>query len=308
MNQEAKRFLQNLEENLKSNLINFNQLEKLIRYFAQHYKYTRSFYNIQLKELIRARSEKLECIEDACKEFNHVDKLSFLRKEYVKNWGRCNAPKESVFYCGDANGVPIFEVKPQEGSYLVVSTFVHNIKPEIDLILPVIGVKQIIDNIKDGLIVDLLKEYDIQSRKSNEELIIDNHFAEWFMAVVELHPLGVRCYELTSILYRIISEMHKDANGLIYPSLASKVSGVNIALKTDYVERNLKVSRAFIYLVLSCDKELGTIILKPLKGSDKIHNDGMGQIEWNHSLEHYPNYILDPKIPPKILEFSHFTF
>lgn len=297
--------LRNLEHIAKDNTIPFNLLQQALTRFLIDVGYTRTPYQINVPMLFRARAKHFGSIEEACDYFNHTDRLAYPNSNpnlpRVKlSWGRCNGPDESVFYCSDENIIPMFEVRPSKGDYLVTAQYSYVLKDRIPLILPVIGVREIHQSLtnrqsNDNLANIISKDMHFTQGASEEILAIDQYLADWFTKVVD--ESCQHYYKLTTALYQFFTkntrlESGRRFCGLMYPSVAGEESGVNIALEPSFVDTRLYIQGASICRIEDYDPVSRCYTTEPLKQLKRIRPNG--EFSWTDD----PNSSCRPRFCP----------
>ena len=254
--------------------------------FLNYWKFHRTPYQMYFQGVYRARAVSCDSIEKACEVLGHIDGLSSAPDKFAKAC-RCNKDGKSVFYCSNENGVPIFEIRPEIGQYIVVAGFKPKRHSTFDLQLPIIGVKQIRESLYNrnpfDIMVNILSE-DMHYQKDffdKVSLLIDSNLARWFSERID--DSNKYIYRLTSTFYQILTNNVRydedKIHALIYPSVESNVTGYNIAIEKEIVNDGLKVGRATIYYLL--DKKQNEYVLQPLKEIDRII--GGSTIVWRNS-------------------------
>jgi hypothetical protein len=206
--------------------------------------------------VFRSRTANVPTLEAAELKFDRSSKLSYPKgdaTDYI-GLGRCNKAKNAVFYCASENGVPIFEVRPQVGDYVSLAQFRHKTQAQFMFYAPLVGIKQIRENLIKHNISNAwqktLEEDWVYKTKHSHLIKIDDMVSGWFLKSVDQN--NKHYYRLTTIIYNILTEKIRYGgttlmDGLIYPSVASDTNGFNIALKTEFVDKNLDFHNAIIY-------------------------------------------------------------
>lgn len=277
----------NIIENMASRReVSDDQLNYFLVSFLNKAKFHRTPYMMHFQGIYRARAESFNSIEDACAEFAHVEKLSYPPDEFAKA-SRCNRHGYSVFYGSNENGVPIFETRPEIGQYVVVTGFKPRKKGTFDILLPIIGVKQIRENLSlrdpsDSMVNILSEDMHYKENSDLVSLEIDNHIAKWFSTPA--NESNKHIYRLTTAFFQILTNNVKydddEVHALIYPSVESDITGYNIAIKKKVVDSGLQVQRATIYQVI--EKKFKEYALQPLREIDKIEESG--KITWRELI------------------------
>lgn len=220
--------------------------------------YFRTPYRLSPTLVFRARGldVNVDTLEKAEQKLDRIRELSYPYEEVLSRipLGRCNKPREAVFYASNENGVPVFEIRPKVGRYVVLSSFRSQTNNPVKIQAPMVGVKQIRDNlIRTGRAVkwaELLAGDSVYVTEHADLIRIDDLLSEWFMKSVD--DTNRFYYRLTTIVYKIMTENTLYGgkvlmDGLIYPSVASEATGVNFAMKTKFVDDNYKFFGAGIY-------------------------------------------------------------
>ncbi len=266
----------------------------------QDYNYEKHPFNFKLDGVIRAS------VNDDENWFNDIDRLSYPnRNKYKKiriNFGRCNFPDTAVFYCSSENGVPVFEVRPEVGQYIVLSNWASKVSDKIEFYGAAIGVEAIIKSLgRNDSFIKTLSQDDIFKDSTTQDIKnIDRYVAKLFM---EKASENDRIYWLTSAITRIhfenmvLSKSGKKLQGLIYPSVASMITGSNLALTTSYVDQNLRLIGASMYKLVEHDVDKMEYKLTPVK--TLMRADNYGLLDWQDISKRHAGkyYILSPQTP-----------
>ncbi|QHV99302.1 hypothetical protein [Spirosoma endbachense] len=261
--------------------------------------YKRSFYNLVFPAVHRAAAKHDESW------FNDSDGRPVLSKlhcppDSISSLGRCNWAGDPVFYCSSENGVPIFEVRAELGNTVALSVWVdkRNTKPMIDHNIEtvglVIGVKHIFDRLPDGDPFKTMLRHDDIFKAGTSEAIkeIDAYFGDLFIqSSAEVENL----YLFTSAIARVyLNHMNSPSAGkvqaLIYPSVESKLSGLNIAFNKTFARQHLKIRGAGLYTVEEHEPDKSRYSLKPTKGiaNSKVdHGPIWRKFHAKHDSERY---------------------
>ena len=273
--------------------------------------YVRTPYLTYPDLLFRSRAVDVASIDLAEKEFARVRDLSYANSDVIHHvgQGRCNNPKEAVFYGANDNGCPILEVHPKQGNYIVLATFRNKQRDiKVEVLAPIVGVKKIVENFKKGNYgegwVRMLQD-DFTFITEHPHLTkIDDMVSDLF-----LKPVDDTCkhyYRLTTIIYKIMTEYIEHikhdksrikVDGLIYPSVAAQATGVNYALKTSYIDDKLDFFEALIYYY---KRDVGGCMeLYMLKGAREVEITDGDNLIWKPVSSDTKPYLLCQGAFPK---------
>lgn len=264
------------------------------------YNYEKHPFKLKMEGIVRAS------VNDDENWFNSLDRLSYPnRRKYKKlriKFGRCNFPDEAVFYCSSENGVPVFEVRPGVGQYIVISTWESKISEKIEFYGAAIGVEAIINslNIRDTF-VETLRQDDVFREETSQEIKeIDRYVAGLF---TEKFEGDERLYWLTSAIskihfdYMVLPDSGQKLQGLVYPSVASQITGANLALSTSFVDENIQLKSASMYKLIQYEEDKMEYVLAPAKTLMRINEKG--DLIWQDISQRHAGkyYILSPETP-----------
>jgi len=149
--------------------------------------------------------------------------------------GRCNFENQPVFYCSDKSTTAIAEIlkyKNPLNQYLYLS--VWKLKPGYDInIFPLLGKAK-----QKGLVKDM----DILKIISNEEKrkMANEQFLE-----IEKYFYDLNHSKSASICHIMFNRKYLPSDCIFYPSIIDTETGINISLKTDFVDKTLSFQRAY---------------------------------------------------------------
>jgi len=191
---------------------------------------------------------------------NNLKDMTYPPAKLITKYQRVNRPGQSIFYCCAGRRVPFFECFVKTGDKFILSQW----KTVSRLFVNNIGYSN--DNIMG-----------LQPKSSDElkeaNILIRNFIDEEFTKIVS---------EGKEYLYKIsiaLAEKHFSDdifNGLLYPSIAIKGRSDNLALKPQYVDKNLTIGRVeFIQIILvkGFEYKIKVLDLATSFGKD-------GSIEW----------------------------
>ncbi|PMD97422.1 hypothetical protein BWI97_07265 [Siphonobacter sp. BAB-5405] len=217
-------------------------------------------YKLDPMPVYRAQSYTAKGLEEVQKEFSHPKRFSYPCKNILERFckpGRCNTLKKPVFYGSDDSAIGVFEIRPEKGDYVVRSIFAPKENSTDELHLVTLGYNKIVESLgqhesKSG-ILKMLRDDPMRFTSQRQHTnALDNYMSEWFLK--EVNDENRYYYKLTTALYELYVNSTYDNtgrkfDGIIYPSVAGRFSGVNLAFETNYVDRNLELVDAVIYQV-----------------------------------------------------------
>lgn len=275
---------------------------KLVNVFAQ-VEYERHHYHNHWSQVIRASCQDNPAFfnDTQDKRFVDVQRFSY-PPDHRASIGRCNWGGKPVFYCSSENGVPIFEVRPKINQTIVLSNWVdkRNEGPEINHPIRldgfITGVEQLLATLPDNITNKTLKESLLNDDLFNPAIPtaikeVDTYVGKLFS---ESHIEGSNLYQFTSSIAQLLMS---GLDCLVYPSVESRISGYNIAIKKEIVRDRLKVYGAAMYQVVERDEQIARYVLKPKK-SLFIHPVYKKPVWLNvHSKHDHERFIIDPTTP-----------
>lgn len=206
-------------------------------------------------------------------EFENVSQLGLKIRsnDLDSNYGRANRPNESIFYCSDNFGLACAEVL-----HNVTDSFNRKIKIAVTTVSvwetlktinitplfyskPVLELRKEVANIKDKLskhyrsnklfkeetldVSDLIFEFFCDEFLKNEiRAPYDYKFSVWYMWKLK------RMNDLISSNFK-----ENKFDGIVYPGVAMKYRGDNIALIADDLDKKIKFKTAFELICTSFD-------------------------------------------------------
>lgn len=217
----------------------------LIRSFKLGYNGNHSTYGSGMMLLHRARLAH----ESAA--YDKVSELWYPPKEHTKH-NRANLPGETIFYCASGNATSILELRPNVGDVISMMTCTLSKDPlKVKLIYPT-------------------------------EFFVEYGLAEQYI------PFETLCYEVfrrtcyTPFDYIISGGLGSlffqftDIDGLVYPSIASELKGVNVALRAAVADKYLTPLSFRAYRVIELRSPFDMIVqcvatAPPSKKGDNIN-------------------------------------
>ncbi|WP_026629429.1 hypothetical protein [Dyadobacter alkalitolerans] len=128
-------------------------------------------------------------------------------------------------------------------------------------------------------------------------LELDLALSQWFTRKVDAS--NRQTYKLTTAFYEMLVKQiayfddHEFVECLIYPSVESEVSGFNIVMERNFVQRNYNLISAVIYKIEM--KEEKTYVLRSLRSSANIRPKGT--LIWERFYDCDAIWTLSPNSP-----------
>jgi hypothetical protein len=175
--------------------------------------------------------------------FEHVDQLWYPPAPSVTSLGRANCPGSSVFYCCPDDSIPIFELRPEEGDLITILRCKPK-SPATPLLISV-SVYQAARNVGAKIAGDepppefsLAAWLGHDPRRQAINRLINDFLTQEFKKVV--NSGREHDYKITAAasecLYNSEAYGSKVAQGIAYPSVASKFVNANMALLPNAVD------------------------------------------------------------------------
>jgi RES domain len=246
------------------------------------------------KLLYRAR------VNEKDKQFLHLDQLTLRKHQDVKSFGRANQPGESIFYCSTNMNLACGEVlqdmrysfQPKyEAGFATVSVW-KTIK-EIR-VAPmyysdeVTKVRKDIAAYKEGNRKQL-KEWNKVSHATLEisDLIMEffcDEFSKGDINYEDDYKFSVSYTRRLQDANTLIAPEHRKErfDGVVYPSVALKFAGDNVALFDDNLYTKIKFQTAYEVVCTHFDFDIGTLNSFFLHEIESI--DGQGNIVWKKAM------------------------
>lgn len=290
--------LNRIKDLLNHPAIDCEDLLRKVRVLLRDIRYQKRPIIYRTSSLVRATRNPSE------EWFDNVSKFGHPTKEILAKYGRfgrCNWPTDPIFYCSSENGIPVFEVRPAIGDYIVLSNWSNKRGGRIEFSGMAIGAKTIVGALQDNHpFIKLLSRDEVFSDSDNESIAeIDSFLGQLFVEDVAHNE---KLYQLTSsivksLLVYLASPSGKRLDGLLYPSVAGNLSGFNIVLTTNYVENNLKPSEARMYRILDHSEEANQYVLQPIKRVKGSYSSG--ELVWESVTQEIANqqWVLSPDSP-----------
>jgi len=182
--------------------------------------------------------------------------------------GRCNFPKLPVFYCSDNALTALIEVarnnrgeskkyyvskweimEPEET--LIFETFLQSKLPDDNLYK--VFQKDIIEKVKEPFEKEFQKKFDLEREKGLLE----------YLSFLDSSFINDNDYSLSATLaHRTLYGNHNFRTDiLMYPSIQTKLKGINLAIQPNFVENYLKLKRLYKVSLKNFDSKNGHVII-----------------------------------------------
>ncbi len=241
--------------------------------------------------LFRAR------VNDNKKDFENISELGMKQKENVFNYGRVNCPNESVFYCASNFELACSEVlqnikysfNPQKEIGITTVSEWETLK---DLhISPIYYSKAVMERRKDieefkRNNSEFLRKKGVMTSETLDvsDLILEffcDEFAKIKIATPDDYKFSVwYAWRLKRMNDQIVAQYEDNKfDGVVYPSVAMKFKGDNIALFDNDLDSKIKFKTAYVILCAGFDFENVSFKSFKIRELDSIDKDG--RLKWN---------------------------
>jgi len=293
----------NLETLAADTKINDSNFNSCISEILKRYDYQRTVHFYKMKAVFRARRVDCGTLDDAISVLDNIEQLSYPRSPEDNKIGRCNFFGKPVFYCSSDKGTPIFEIRPNLGNFISLTTFVPKEKDSFELTFPIIGVKQLLKSFSQRKIHKSITEMIEKEMNSLKPAIleIDNYFAELF--VKSISEQNNYLYKITAAYFSHVNSCAVEGrkmDSLLYPSVESEISGYNLAIETPFVDRELIAKNTEIFYLESIDNS--TYHLVPV--CTAVRQDANGNIEWK-KIKTDKRFLLNRLDPSPVFPFRY---
>lgn len=166
--------------------------------------------------------------------------------------GRCNFENEPIFYCSDKSTTAIAETlkyKNPLNHYLYLS--VWKLKPDNN-----INIFPLVEKAKQK---GLVKDLDILKIISDEE---KKNIVKKQLLEIEKYFYDVDHSKSASISHILFNRKIFPCDCIFYPSIIDTETGINISLKTEFVDKNLSFQRAYKFELFGEKGNYKTELLK----------------------------------------------
>lgn len=213
---------------------------------------------------------------------DEADKLKYPPSECVKNYGRANLKKQSVFY-GTFNFITaIKEMKPEKGDLITVSRWTLKIENDPLIICPMF-LRQPKDGSTNVRLLNIYNSFIIDLQKlppSVSELFFEIHkfYSDCFAR--EIDKADNQGYIVTALLADKILNQYKNGivDAIIYPSSKEDLRTENIVIKKESFDKKYLLSETVEKKLLDFSEHGDRYVFELLGKSSKIEDN---RILWN---------------------------
>lgn len=213
-------------------MINKNSSDKIISDLTSKYGFLlnlRNENNTQnfQHDLFRVR------IANKHEHINGQEQLSYPKSNVSS--GRCNFENDPIFYCSDKSTTAIAETlkyKNPIDNYLYLSVWRLKFGMNINIFPFLDRAKQ------EGLLVDI----DVLGVISDEE---KRNIAKKQLLEVEEYFYDIDHSKSASICHILFNRKNFPCDCIMYPSFIAAETGINVSIKTDFVDKYLMFQRAY---------------------------------------------------------------
>ena len=189
--------------------------------------------------------------------------------------GRVNDSGEAIFYASIGKGVPLFELDPNIGDTIAISTW----KTTDEMLLNQVGYTK-----EAGTELKSLREFEsvFKFREDMKNFGEDNEFVYYFFATQFIRKIAQEDsnrYKLTNAISQHLMA-GDNMQGIFYPTVKMFGNSDNIALKADFVDSSMKlVSIEYVKIIEKTDSNFKYDTL-----DSATVWDSSGRIEWSGRL------------------------
>ena len=212
--------------------------------------------------------------------FKNVNELIAPGPKFIKKIGRCNAQNESIFYCSTDPYTALFEINPNANQEFTIIEFKLNKKFENLNVIGIYDLSQISYDLSN-LFKNHYKFKGADREYIDKLFFIDDFLSNEFKRIIPMHEsyfykitLGITKYFLND--NKIDEPGIKSANpsnGIVYPSVALAISGINLAIKPKYAYTCIKPDSIMKFKII--DKpDIHNYKIKRTHKSTKIKSNG----------------------------------
>lgn len=211
-----------------------------------------------------------------------IENIKYPKPEIILKYGRCNKPKQSIFYAGFIKPTILMELNPDVGDLITTSTW--KIKDDRKMVYCPIFLNQPTDGTlnPDSFILEQTFDKSIKLYSEEERKLIRyvNQFvADEFSKEVKSsngYEYFLSAYFSNIILYEV---NRGKIDAILYPSVKDKLSSGNIAIKPNVFEKNYILYEVTESIMLNKIPE-GNHILLEEKGITRTFDFENDDIKW----------------------------
>ncbi len=183
--------------------------------------------------------------------------------EAVVEAGRCNAVNESILYCSTYLPTALIECKVQNNTYWTISEF-EIISGEL-LHIKELGIRKHKFREQAANTLEFPDMYEgVEKSLIKKNTLIDDHIHKCF--VHERSKNNVQYKKTVAITHYFLKApaAEQRIDGLLYPSIAAKLHGYNIAIRTNVAKEKIRLKNVQFVKVTILDKTKDQIVIVPL--------------------------------------------
>lgn len=264
------------------------------KYLIQMLDRTIKFYFYLADELIFDRIERITInkrIHGSNKRISTIAHLKYPPKEIVTKYGRCNLPKQSVFYGTFSMMTALNEMKPEYGDLITRSFWVNKAESPLR-VCPIF-----LNQPKGDIINPQTWEYENEYRKKVQETF-PNNSADF---VIELSQFisdafarridsgNDRDYLFSAYFSdKILNEFEEGRiDAIFYPSVQEKLSFENIAIKPEVFDKFYELEEIRESVVVTVpNRHVRGYMMEGLFDCKKFNHE-TGNIIWEEAEKRY---------------------
>ncbi|MFD0975373.1 hypothetical protein [Salinimicrobium gaetbulicola] len=228
-------------------------------------------------------------IHGSNKRIKEIKFLKYPPADKVANYGRCNLPKQSILYASPLYMTAISEMQPRVGDLITKSIWTKKNSKELKL-CPIFHIQP-----TDGSI----NPHSWRLEKEFNKLVKQNHPKEQQEIVISLSKFIAYHFSkyvdrqkpknyLFSAFFsnKILNDFEGGTiDGIIYPSVRSKLSFENVALKPDVFDLNYQLSEVHESIITKDPSDGDKGYLMDGLNFSKEFDYETGEIMWDDSIK-----------------------
>lgn len=236
------------------------------------------------------------------KRIKNIKFLKYPPADLVKRYGRCNLPKQSVFYGSTMFMTAMSEMKPKVGDLITKSIWKLKKSKQLKFcpifhIQPTNGTMNPHSwRLEQEFFKVLKKDFpkELQEPITNLSKFIAFHFSKY------VHHKKNKDYLFSAYFSnKILNELDNGTvDGILYPSVQSHLSFENVVLKTDVFDQNYELFEVHESIITKDPSDGGKGYLMDGLNNCKDFDQTDGKIFWNDTIhqprekmEFYKKYI-----------------
>jgi|TARA_R110002033_G_scaffold7587_1_gene27490 hypothetical protein len=271
-------FIQGLRGGMCDNHTWDESRDRLNELINSEYVYFLMKYSLKIESKVNLFRGRI--IND--KEINNIENLIYKPSEKVLEYGRCNIPKQSIYYASNNFDTVLSELSVEINDIVyVLNSEIKNDK-KIDFIpvgeldhLRRYGKSLLSDNLE---VVSKVKDIMTSIKKKDINNYYVQHLLDAYLSELFFKKAYTKKdYKLTSAFSDIIYKLDSSLDGISYPSVKHR-GGINFAIKSETFDEKIKVL-AVVKIKIINDLGFGIYTYEVL---DKSKSIGLnGDINWS---------------------------